>query len=177
MWWMPWFELRTTSMCMSMTFGAGSWRRSFRRQKNLQSDSEGLLGRFMRYSGWVKPLSKKLFSDWHLKAFSLEASILTGLSHPHIVQGFGVTTKIYSCLIMVKGLKFRACAWTQTVLSNNTKYLHNVGMRETCQDDTIANVMSTSSLHPRVQIFELGLLHWTSCYKSLRPCTICTKKG
>lgn len=72
MWWMPWFELRTTSLCISMTFGAGSWRRSFRRQKNLQSDSEGLLGRFMRYSGWVKPLSKKLFSDWHLKAFSLE---------------------------------------------------------------------------------------------------------
>jgi hypothetical protein len=164
-------------MCISMAFGAGSWRRSFRRQKNLQWDSEGPLGGFMRCSGWVKTSNKKLFSAWHLKAFSWQANILTGLSHPRIVQGFGVTTKIYSCLIIVKGLDFRACAWTQTVLSNNTKYLHNVGMRETCQDDTIANMMSTSSFYPRVQIFEHGLLHWTSRYKSLRPCTMCNKKG
>lgn len=92
-----------------------------------------------RLVAWCSVLQSKLKDlhprmEWRCRYHNSDGIILAGLSHPHIVQVFGVITKNRLCPCTSSKLQALHHDQTRIDLGSNTKSLHNAGMRETRQN-------------------------------------------
>jgi hypothetical protein len=121
--------------------------------RRLRTIGEGAFGEVAEVEWLGQQAAQKIFKGLDSRNFLLEANILAGLCHPNIVQILGV------------GAGGRQCSIAMELLHGD--------LRRAINDAFYTKARLHHTIRNRVSRF---LLHWTSCYKSLRRCNICTEK-